>query len=168
MGLTEILRALGLSGPEQVQPDVSASTILHMLIQTKGRADRLLLALGALYEDVQVLERDDTVGADHITADLWRDGQPYATLACTQQPSATGAARRLQCIFHYWDDGARVNAFLAQAAHWAEAEVGHMRPEVNDIGQEQFTATAPTRKITIQRLASGDDSEALLILLADF
>ncbi len=151
----EALCWLGLAcapEPFDVQPDVSAATILNLLVQTEARADRMAPAFGALYEDVNVtLESTHPASGLHsVIFRLGRGGQERATLRCdtasaaeqmekspswsallsgdmlaaATAPWADKQTRRSMCLFTYLDGAEKTKAFHQQAEIWAEHELG--------------------------------------------
>ena len=147
--LREALCALGLACGG-VQPDVSGFTIMNLLAETRGAQASAVPALGALYEQVIVSHPQNT----RYVADLWRDGQPYAALACFDGDFAQ------RCVFSYWDDGARVEGFLGQAAQWVETEVGTLERSHDPDGLGQWSAADATRQVTLKRPAEGAEAQA--------
>jgi len=126
-----------------MDPDVSAFTILEMIRQLGHDPALLDGALGSVYDRVIPLSEAP------YTRDLWREGQPYATLICD------AAA----CVFDYWDFGARVDAFSVQATMWAEAHIGPVTGDWPD-----RVATSPDWTLTLHRAADGAESEMVLRL----
>ncbi|MEM8577111.1 MAG: hypothetical protein AAGF60_04615 [Pseudomonadota bacterium] len=125
------------------QPDVSAFTILEMIRQLGHDPALMDGALGSVYDRVVLLSDAP------YTRDLWREGQPYATLICA------GAA----CTFDYWDFGARVDAFSVQATMWAEAHVGPVMGE-----WPERMARSADWTLSLRRAARGPESEIILRL----
>lgn len=166
--LKDILCWIGLATCEPVQPDVSAHTILNMLVQTEGRAELLLPALGSLYEEVEVHAKTSEAGKDTIKVDLGRDGRRFAMLSCKRlydktleaerekhqtafslwadarrSPLGPGYSARATCHFSY-EDGKEENlAFLAGAEHWGTTTIGQ-HPEQ----QEKFDFLAKRTDVT--------------------
>ena len=103
----EALCAIGLATCAPPQPDVSAHTILILLIQSGVIAEIFPLALVSLYETVEL----QATGAFA----LGRDGQIFAVAACKAP---------LNCTFQYRDTVQRAQSFAMQAEIWAEHTLG--------------------------------------------
>ena len=163
----DILRRLGMSPDEPVQPDVSAHTILNLLLQTEGREDLLIPALGSLYERV-LSNSFDGEGAPQrgLSLDLRRAQQPYAALICLYDGPSGSDVPATQCTFTYWDPADEVSAFLQQASGWAVQHLGTLAQSKDELGAPQWTAVSdgPIRSLTLQRPTDDDESEARLLV----
>ncbi len=178
--LKDILCWIGLATCEPVQPDVSAHTILNMLIQTEGRAELLLPALGSLYEEVTDFEKQLPDGIQSVTISLRRDDEQKAILKCSRM-TAHGAAlaaldsnklwpknamlvpfgenktTRSFCQFTYFDDFEYTQAFEDQGTDWATAQFGKLNtspPEQKAITFAEATSLNPMpRGVFVTRMA---------------
>ena len=135
----DALCAIGLATCAPPQPDVSAHTILNLMIQSGGDAEVFPLALGSLYEAVTLLD----TGAYA----LGRDGQVFAQAWCKAA---------LHCSFFYRDDVERLQSFLLQAQVWAEHELGPL--ERTDAG----TASASNQDMMVLMQGKAETVELLL------
>lgn len=115
-----LLLAMAFAGCAPVQPDVSGHTILNMMLSLEGEAELTLPALGALYEDVQIVLATET----GFSTRLGRDGQEKAQMRCAR------AGSEVRCKFVYSDAKGRVDAFVDQVAMWSAAHVAPLNGEI--------------------------------------
>lgn len=126
----DALCAIGLATCAPPHPDVSAHTILNLLIQSGGNTEVFPVALGALYEMVELQETGTYL--------LGRDGQVFAQTACQSA---------LNCTFLYRDNPKRLSSFALQAEVWAEHEIGPLEY----IDETTSRAATREREILIKR-----------------
>ena len=152
---------------DEPQPDVSAFTIMNLIVQTKGEPDVLPETLGALYEHVNPYVSSDGPGKRSITVSLGRDETPYMSqLSCTYSRLAAAklknegsnlyssailrayrktlkdAEHRSVCQFDYTDTKERTEAFVDQAKLWATSYVGALTPDTFSRVNVALSATA--------------------------
>lgn len=136
-----------LSACRDVQPDVSAFTILNLLVQMEGNRAATQTAFGSLYEDVQPLSRDARESAAHAFGfTLSRSGSRKATVTCRQWDAPLNKLGlqypgpfkidlwrpfagdiRVMCFFNYFDFRSPVESFALQARMWAETNIGPLQ-----------------------------------------
>ena len=135
----DALCAIGLATCAPPQPDVSAHTILNLLIQSGGDAEVFPLALGALYETVDRVPNGDFA--------LGRDGETFAYTQCSTP---------LFCTFTYLDNDERLKAFALQARMWTEHNVGPIKEEqdgsIRAQGADLEIFIGPVKKRVLIRL----------------
>lgn len=168
--LRDLLCALGFACAP-VQPDVSAHTILNMLVQTNGAEEFLLPALGSLYEEVQIVGRSQE-GPQFIAVHLKRGQRSPAQLRCNifreaaaldgtvPEKVAQHIARpvdgaRSHCFFSYIDDADHVLEFMMQAEMWAEAHVGPLQSDEFAGLDEVLSAARPAGDQSLSVVWSG-------------
>lgn len=170
----DVLCAIGLGFCEPAQADVSAHTILNLLRQTAGEPEHTAAAMGAFYEDVQVLK-------EGLQLSLIRAGVQKATLDCKtisgplelettlnpkfltalHAPFPPDTTARLFCTFDYTDGIEEMRAFVTGAEIWAEHALG---PLIDDAGPRNEAARLSMHPTSgeVVSVFTTDDSAVLL------